>query len=55
VQVCLKYVNLHVRTLETHVLIYKKMSLYSESQFDSQPLEFVDGQALELCDDYDHK
>jgi hypothetical protein len=34
------------------------MSLYSESQFDSQlsqPLEFVDGQSLGFCDDYDHK
>jgi hypothetical protein len=46
VQVCLKYVNLHDRTLETHVLIIKNMSLYNESQFDSQPLELVDGQAL---------
>ncbi len=34
------------------------MSLYNESQFDSQPsqpLELVNGQTLELCDDYDHK
>jgi len=30
------------------------MSLYNESQL-SQPIEFVDGQALKLCDDYDHK